>query len=80
MLALSGFNCKDGSIQTTTNIINVSYKDSNDVYNYGEKTIYDLVDFFPEPCQEQVTKFGYITNKGLILKWLSGTIIDYSNV
>lgn len=83
MLALSGFNCKDGFLykQPNTNIINAFvYKDSNDVYNYGEKTIYDLVDFFPEPCQEQVTKFGYITNKGLILKWLSGTIIDYSNV
>ena len=50
MLALSGFNCKDGFLykQPNTNIINAFvYKDSNDVYNYGEKTIYELEDFYP---------------------------------
>ena len=83
MLALSGFNCKDGFLykQPNTNIINAFvYKDSKKVYNYGEKTIYELEDFLPEPCQEQLTKFGYITNKGLVLKWLTGTNVDYSNV
>ena len=71
MLALSGFNCKDGFLykQPNTNIINAfPYKDPNDVYNYGEKTIYELEDFLSESAQEQVTKFGYITNKGLVFK------------
>jgi SAM-dependent methyltransferase len=82
MLVLSGFNCRDGFLYKApnTNIINAFvYKDTNEVYNYGEKTLFDLVNFMPEPCEKQIDKFGYITNKGLLLKWLDGTIIDYSN-
>lgn len=82
MLALSGFNSREGFLykQPGTNIINAFvYKDSNDVFDYTEKSIYDLVDFLPKSCEEQLNKFGYITNKGLLIKWLSGTIIDYSN-
>lgn len=82
MLALSGFNCREGFLykQPNTNIINAFvYKDSNEVYDYNEKTIYELVDFLPESCEQQLNKYGYITNKNLIIKWLSGTIVDYSN-
>jgi SAM-dependent methyltransferase len=83
MLALSGFNTRDGFLhkQPNTNIINAFvYKDSNDIYDYNEKTISDLLELMPEICSEQINKFGYLTNKGLLLKWLSGTIVDYSNV
>jgi SAM-dependent methyltransferase len=83
MLALSGFNSRDGFIykQPNTNVINAFvYKDSAEVFDYNEKSIHELLDFMPEVCTQQIEKFGYITNKGLILKWLTGTIVDYSNV
>lgn len=82
MLALSGFNCKDGFFlkQPNTNIINaLVYKDTDDVYYYGEKRLYDLMDFLPDSCCRQLDKFGYITNKGLLLQWINGSITDYSN-
>lgn len=82
MLALSGFNCNDGFFlkQPNTNIINaIVYKDKEEVYGYGEKTLYDLEELLPESCNKQLEKFGYITNKGLLLHWIDGSLIDYSN-
>tara|TARA_B100000886_G_C20401876_1_gene482961 strand:- start:156 stop:908 length:753 start_codon:yes stop_codon:yes gene_type:complete len=83
MLALSGFNSRDGFLykQPNTNIINAFvYKDSNEVFFPGEKTLFDLQKFMPEPCEKQIQQYGYITNKGLLIKWMDGTIIDYSNI
>jgi SAM-dependent methyltransferase len=82
MLALSGFNCNEGFFlkQPNTNIINaVVYKETDNVYYYGEKVLYDLVDLLPESCNAQLNRFGYITNKGLLLHWIDGSLVDYSN-
>ena len=83
MLVLSGFNCDDGYFikQPNSNIINaLVYKDSEDTFKYGEKTLYDYTDFLPEACKKQLNKFGYLTNKDLLLYWIDGTLIDYSKV
>jgi len=82
MLVLSGFNCNEGYFikQPNTNIINAMvYKDSEELFGYGEKTLYEYSDFLPESCRKQLDKFGYLTNKDLLLYWLDGTLVDYSN-
>lgn len=82
MLVLSGFNCNDGYFikQPNSTIINaLVYKDTDKLYNYNEISLYELNDMFPESMQKQLTKFGYITNKQLLLPWLTGRLVDYSN-
>lgn len=82
MLVLSGFNCNDGYFlkQSNSNIINaLVYKETDKLYNYNDISLYELNDFFPDSVQKQLDRFGYITNKNLLLTWLTGDIIDYSN-
>jgi SAM-dependent methyltransferase len=82
MLVLSGFNCNDGYFlkEPNSNIINaLVYKDTDKLYNYNEISLYELNDMFPQSVQNQLTKFGYITNKNLLLTWLTGKNVDYSN-
>lgn len=81
MLVLSGFNCNDGYFvkQPNTNIINaLVYKDSDELFDYGDKTLYEYESLLPESCNKQLSRFGYLTNKGLLLYWIDGTLIDYS--
>jgi SAM-dependent methyltransferase len=82
MLVLSGFNCNDGYFlkQPNSNVINaLVYKETDTLYNYNEIGLYELNDMFPAAVQDQLTKFGYITNKNLLLTWLTGTHVDYSS-
>ena len=82
MLALSGFDCNDAYFlkQPNSNIINaLVYKETDKVYNYNDISIYELNDLLPLSMQDQLSRFGYLTNKRLFLTWLTGTNIDYSN-
>lgn len=82
MLVLSGFNCKDGYFikQPGTNIISaIVYKDTDEVFTHGEKAIAEYNDLLPISCQQQLTKYNYLTNKGLLLNWIDGRTFDYSS-
>jgi len=83
MLVLSGFNCNEGYFikQPNSNVINaLVYKDSEELNNYGDKLLYDYEDLLPDSCKKQLNRFGYLTNKGLLLYWIDGTLIDYSKI
>jgi SAM-dependent methyltransferase len=81
MLVLSGFNCNDGFFtkQPGTNIISaIVYKDTDEVYNHGDCPLAEYNDLLPDSCQEQLQKYNYLTNKGLLLRWLDYQSLDYS--
>ena len=83
MLVLSGFNCNEGYFikQPNSNVINaLVYKDSEELYNYGDKTLYEYDELLPESCKKQLNRYGYLTNKNLLLYWIDGTLIDYSKI
>jgi SAM-dependent methyltransferase len=84
-LALAGYDCKDAYFlqEKNSNLINaLVYKNSENIYNLGEVTPYDLMemDRLPPSMVQQLNKFGYVSNKNLFLSWLDGTLIDYSTI
>jgi SAM-dependent methyltransferase len=84
-LALAGYDCRDAYFlqDRNSNLLNfVGYKDSNDTYEPNEVTVYDLLEMerLPTSMIQQMEKFGYISNKNLLLSWMDGTLVDYSSI
>ncbi|MDB4378545.1 class I SAM-dependent methyltransferase [bacterium] len=82
MLVLSGFNCREGYFtkQPGTNIISaIVYKDTDEVFGHGEKPLSEYSELLPVSCQQQLNKYNYLTNKGLLLDWINGATLDYSS-
>jgi SAM-dependent methyltransferase len=84
-LSLAGYDCRDAYFlqEKNSNLINaVVYKNSDVTYNVNEVTPYDLMemDRLPAGMVQQLNKFGYISNKNLLLSWLDGTLVDYSTI
>ncbi len=84
-LALAGYDCRDAYFlqERNSNLLNfVGYKDSDDTYEPNEVTVYDLLemDRLPTSMIQQMDKFGYISNKNLLLSWMDGTLVDYSTI
>lgn len=80
LLALNGFEIKDFHIKKEpfVDIIEaVTYKNTEPLdYN---TTWYDLLekDLLSDSMAEIVQRNGYLSNQGLISKWLDGTVYDY---
>ena len=84
-LALAGYDCKDAYFlqEKNSNLLSfIGYKNSDDTYEPDEVTVYDLLemDRLPNSMIQQMKKFGYISNKNLLLSWMDGTLIDYSSI
>jgi SAM-dependent methyltransferase len=84
-LALAGYDCRDAFFlqEKNSNLVNaIVYKNSDNTYGINEVTPYDLMemDRLPNSMITQLNKFGYISNKNLLLSWIDGTLIDYSTV
>lgn len=85
MLAVSGFDCRDGHFVKYANdpwINCVVYK--NDIGPLDPKTTtwYDLVDkkLLPETADRCISKYGYLKQETLQTHWLDGQFIDWSKV
>ena len=84
-LALAGYDCKDAYFmqEKNSNLVNaIVYKTSDDTYGINDVTPYDLMemDRLPRSMVQQLNKFGFISNKNLLLSWIDGTLVDYSTV
>ena len=84
-LALAGYDCKDAYFmqEKNSNLVNaIVYKTSDDTYGIDDVTPYDLMemDRLPRSMVQQLNKFGFISNKNLLLSWIDGTLVDYSTV
>ena len=84
-LKRAGYDCKDAYFlqEKNSNLLNfIGYKNSDDTYEPDEVTVYDLLemDRLPNSMIQQMKKFGYISNKNLLLSWMDGTLIDYSSI
>lgn len=85
MLAVSGFDCRDGHFVKYANdpwIHCVAYK--NDIGPLDVKTTswYKLSDLglLPKTADECISKYGYLKQELLQTHWLNGQFIDWSKV
>ncbi len=84
-LALAGYDCKDAYYlqEKNSNLLNfIGYKNTDDTYEPDEVTVYDLLEMerLPNSMIQQMEKFGYVSNKNLLLSWMDGTLVDYSTI
>ena len=82
---MAGYDCKDAYYlqEKNSNLLNfIGYKNTDDTYEPDEVTVYDLLEMerLPNSMIQQMEKFGYISNKNLLLSWMDGTLVDYSTI
>lgn len=80
LLALNGFDCRDAYFKKepyVDAIEVITYKNTN-VLDYST-TWYQLAEqrMLSDNASEIVDKIGYLTDNGLVTKWLDGTVYDY---
>lgn len=80
-IALNGFDCKDAYFNKPPNedaIEVLTYKNTKP-FDYTT-TWYDLVekDIFNENMTSIIMKKGYLTNQGLVTKWIDGNVQDFT--
>ena len=80
LLALNGFDCADAYFKKPAfeDYIEVICYKNQDPVDYAS-TWYQLDEFglLSENMSEIVTRIGYLTDNGLITKWLDGEVFDY---
>jgi SAM-dependent methyltransferase len=84
LLALAGFDTRDGFYFKQPDVPYITaavYKSEAGPLNL-DTTWYNLMDLdlLPRFVEECVTKFGYPIAQKIILKWLDGSLIDFSRV
>lgn len=85
MLAVSGFDCKDGQFTKYPNdpwIHCVVYKNDIGPLDLKTTTWYNLVDkkLLPDSADQCIAKYGYLKQEVLQTHWLDGQFIDWSKV
>jgi len=85
MLAVSGFDCKDGHFVKYPNdpwIHCVAYKSEHVPMDPKKTSWYDLVSkgLLPDSADKSIDKYGYLKQEDLQTHWLNGQFIDWSKV
>lgn len=85
MLAVNGFDCKDGHFVKYPNdpwIHCVAYKSEHAPMDPKKTTWYDLVSkqLLPDSADKCIDKYGYLKQEDLQTHWLDGQFIDWSKV
>lgn len=85
MLAVTGFDCKDGHFVKYAGepwVHCVAYKSDTAPMDPSTTTWYDLVDrkLLPDSADECISKHGYLKQEVLQTHWLDGQFIDWSKV
>jgi SAM-dependent methyltransferase len=80
LLAINGFDCNDFYLKKVKHddcIEVITYKNS-EPYSYTS-TWYDLMDkkCFNDSANAIIEKHGFLTDQGLLTKWIDGVVFDY---
>ena len=84
MLAVSGFDCKEGFFKKNPNdqwLHAVVYKSNHEPMNPKTTRWYDLCDrnLLPESAEKSIQKYGYLRQRDLILPWLDKSLTWLGN-
>lgn len=84
VLAVSGFDCKDGFFLKTPQdpwLHAVVYRSDKDPQDPAVTSWYQLADqaLLPESAMQSINKYGYLRQRDLVLPWLDRSIMSFAN-